>query len=186
MGNTVDTLGTAASLVELLRHGAWVRRLARSLTGRSDADDLVQETWLAALKHPPRDDQRLVLFLLGAFAALAVVLAALGIYGVVSYSVTQRTREIGVRMALGASPSGIRTMIVRQGLRLCLLGLLIGVAAALLLTRLLAGQLFGVSPSDPLTFLALAALILAVSAAGSLIPAVRATRVDPMIALRTE
>lgn len=129
------------------------------------------------------DQRRLVMFLLGAFAALAMVLAALGIYGVVSYSVTQRTREIGVRMALGASPSGIRTIVV---MRLCLVGLLLGVAAALLLTRLLATQLFGVSPADPVTFLGLAALILTVSVAGSLVPALRATRTDPMIALRTE
>ena len=132
------------------------------------------------------DQRRLVMSLLGAFAALAILLAALGIYGVISYSVTQRTREIGVRMALGATGSTVRRMVVLQGLRLCLVGLAIGVVAALGLTRLLSSQLFGVSTADPPTYVALAALILLVSALGSFIPALRATRVDPMIALRAE
>jgi putative ABC transport system permease protein len=132
------------------------------------------------------DQRRLVMSLLGAFAILAIVLAALGIYGVISYSVTQRTREIGVRMALGATGSTVRRMVVMQGLRLCLVGLAIGVVAALGLTRLLASQLFGVSSADPITYVALAALILLVSALGSFVPALRATRVDPMIALRSD
>lgn len=132
------------------------------------------------------DQRRVVMFLLGAFAALAMVLAALGIYGVISYSVSQRTREIGLRMAVGANAAQVRTMVVLQGMRLCLLGLAVGVAAALGLTRLLASQLFGVSPTDPATFAGLAAVILAVSVLASLIPALRATRIDPMIALRAD
>jgi putative ABC transport system permease protein len=132
------------------------------------------------------DHRRTVMFLLGAFAALAMVLAALGIYGVISYSVTQRTREIGVRMALGADAGRVRAMVVLQGLRLCLIGLGAGVLAALALTRLLASQLFGVSPADPATYIALAAIILTVAVAASLVPALRATRVDPMVALRAD
>jgi putative ABC transport system permease protein len=132
------------------------------------------------------DHRRTVMFLLGAFAVLALVLAALGIYGVISYSVTQRTREIGVRMALGADAGRVRALVVLQGLRVCLVGLGGGVLAALALTRLLASQLFGVSPADPTTYLALAAIILAVASAASLVPALRATRVDPMVALRAE
>jgi putative ABC transport system permease protein len=132
------------------------------------------------------DHRRAVMFLLGAFAMLAMVLAALGIYGVISYSVTQRTREIGVRMALGADASRVRAMVVGQGLRLCLIGLAVGVLTALALTRLLSSQLFGVSPSDPATYATLAAIILIVAAAASLVPALRATRVDPMVALRAD
>jgi putative ABC transport system permease protein len=132
------------------------------------------------------DHRRTVMFLLGAFALLAMTLAALGIYGVISYSVSQRTREIGVRMALGADASRVRAMVVLQGLRLCLLGLGGGVLVALALTRLLASQLFGVSSADPATYAGLAAIILAVAAAASLVPALRATRVDPMVALRAD
>jgi putative ABC transport system permease protein len=132
------------------------------------------------------DQRRLVMFLLGAFAVLAVALAALGIYGVVSFSVSQRTREIGVRMALGAQASHVQRMVVGQGLRLSLLGLGIGLAAALALTRVMASQLYGISATDPATFLALAALLLGVSTVAALLPARRATRVDPMIALRSE
>jgi putative ABC transport system permease protein len=132
------------------------------------------------------DQRRLVMSLLGAFAALAIALAALGLYGVMSHLVAQRTREIGVRMALGATASEVRRMVVTQGLRLCLVGLVLGVVAALALTRLLASQLFGVSPTDPATFAALAALLLLVSVVASLVPAGRATRIDPMIALRAE
>ena len=132
------------------------------------------------------DRRRLVMFLLAAFAAVALILAALGIYGVVSDSVNQRTREIGVRMALGARAEQVRSMVVRQGVGLCLIGLGIGFFAALALTRLLHSQLFGVTPTDPPTYVALAGLILAVAALASLIPPVRATRIDPMVALRAE
>jgi putative ABC transport system permease protein len=103
------------------------------------------------------DQRRLVMSLLGAFAALAMALAALGRYGVTSHLVAERTREIGVRMALGATASEVRRMVLAQGLRLCLVGLVLGVAAALALTRLLASQLFGVFPTDPASFAALAA-----------------------------
>jgi predicted permease len=132
------------------------------------------------------DHRRVVMYLLGAFAGLALVLAALGLYGVISFSVTQRTREIGVRMALGANAGQVRWMVMLQGLRLVVVGLVIGLGAALALTRLLASQLYGVSATDPATFATLAAVVLAVSAAASLLPARRATRIDPMVALRAD
>src|SRR5579863_732681 len=130
--------------------------------------------------------RRLSMLLLGVFAALALALACVGIYGVISYLVGQRTHEIGVRVALGAQPGDVLRLIIGQGTLLALLGIAIGVAAALLLTRLMANQLFGVSPHDPLTFAAVAILLMIVSIAACYIPARRATRVDPVVALRRE
>ena len=129
---------------------------------------------------------RLLAVLLGLFGVMGLVLGALGIYGVLAYLVTQRTREIGVRMALGARPTSVLGMIVGRGLRLAGLGVVIGVAASLLLTRLMQGVLYGVSPTDPLTFVGVIAALLAVAALASWIPALRATRVDPLVALRSE
>jgi putative ABC transport system permease protein len=125
-------------------------------------------------------------WLIGIFAALALLLAAVGIYGVMSYSVTQRTNEIGIRVTLGAQPNDVFRTVVGEGLRYALLGVAIGVAAGLALTRLLASFLYGISAYDPATFIAVAVLLVAVSAAASFFPARRATRVDPIIALRYE
>ena len=125
-------------------------------------------------------------FLLAGFASLALILAVVGIYGVTSYSVTQRTHEIGIRMALGAERSDVLRMVVRQGLRLAGLGTGIGVAAALGVTNVLRSMLFGVQPIDPLTYLTVAAALLTVSLLASYIPARRATKVDPTVALRYE
>ena len=124
--------------------------------------------------------------LLGAFAAIALLLTAAGIFGVLSYLVTQRTREIGLRMALGAQPNDVLRVIVGQGLSLVLLGLCIGVAGALVVTRWISSVLFDVKPTDPLTFTAVAVLLAAVAFLASYVPARRAMRVDPMIALRYE
>jgi putative ABC transport system permease protein len=124
--------------------------------------------------------------LLALFAALALLLATVGIYGVLSYSVTQRTREIGVRMAVGADKGRVLRMVVRDGLRLAVLGLAIGLALALLATRLLSGMLFGISSTDPATYAAITVILFVVAILASYIPARRATNVDPMIALRTE
>jgi putative ABC transport system permease protein len=124
--------------------------------------------------------------LLGAFAAIALLLTAAGIFGVLSYLVTQRTREIGLRMALGAQPKDVLGVIVGHGMRLVLVGLCIGVAGALGVTRWMSSVLFGVKPSDPLTFLVVAALLGAVALLAAYVPARRAMRVDPMVALRYE
>jgi putative ABC transport system permease protein len=130
--------------------------------------------------------QRFAMLLLGAFAALALTLAAVGIYSVLSYSVRQRDREIGIRMALGAPPAGVLRMIVVEGMRPTLVGLVIGVAAAAALGRVLTTLIFGVTSRDTATFLSVSAIVIAVGFFASLLPGYRATRVDPLQALRTE
>jgi predicted permease len=130
--------------------------------------------------------RRLSMMLLGVFASLALVLACVGIYGVISYLVGQRTHEIGVRMALGAQRNDVLQMVIGHGARMALMGVVIGVGAALGLTRLMANQLFGVSAHDPLTFAGVATLLILVAIAACYIPARRAMRFDPVVALRHE
>jgi len=131
-------------------------------------------------------DRRFEMSVLSAFALVALVLTALGIYGVMAHSVTQRSREIGIRMALGANSQLVRGMILSGGLRLSLFGVALGVVAALLGTRVLASLIYGVSKTDPLTLAATAAVVLASAVLASWIPALRATRVDPAVSLRAE
>jgi predicted permease len=130
--------------------------------------------------------QRFASTMLSAFAAFALLLAAVGLYGVMSYLVTQSTRDIGVRVALGARPGDIIGMVVRQGMELSALGILAGLAGAAALTRVMGSLLFGVSTTDLATFAAVPALLAAVAFAATVIPALRATRVDPIVALRDE
>ncbi len=131
-------------------------------------------------------DRRSNLIVLGTFAATALVLAMLGIYGVITYSVVQRTREIGVRSALGARPADIVSLVLSQGLRLVGLGLIFGLLATFALTRILTSFLFGISPTDPITFAGVSLLLVALGLLACLIPAHRASKVDPMVALRYE
>lgn len=130
--------------------------------------------------------RRLSMILLGAFAGLALILSCVGIYGVISYLVGQRTHEIGVRMALGAQRADVMRLVLSEGSRMALLGIAIGIVASLALTRFMASQLFGVTAHDPLTFAGVAILLMIVAMLACLVPALRAVRVDPMIALRYE
>jgi len=129
---------------------------------------------------------RFTMLLLSIFAGLALTLACIGIYGVIAYSVAQRTHEIGIRLALGAQRRDVLKLILRQGLRLALIGIVIGVSAGLLLTGLMTSLLFGTAPSDPLTFAGVSALLMIVALLACYVPALRAMKVDPMIALRYE
>lgn len=130
--------------------------------------------------------QRFTMILLGAFAVLAVLLASIGIYGVISYVVGQRSHEIGLRIALGAYRSDVLRLVLREGAAMAIIGVLIGMAAAFGLTRLLTKVLYGVSAHDPLTFLSVAILLAGVALVASYVPARRAMRVDPVVALRHE
>ena len=130
--------------------------------------------------------RRFVVTLLGIFAGLALLMAVIGLYGVISYSVSQRTQEIGIRMALGAEASGVLSLVIGQGMQLAGIGAAIGLLASLGFSRLLKNQLFQVSAFDPLTFTVTALVLIAAALLATYIPARRATRVDPMVALRYE
>jgi putative ABC transport system permease protein len=160
-----------------------VRAQVASVDKNQPPHDLMPLEDLRAESLTPR---RVNMLLVGAFAALGLILASVGIYGVVSYSVSQRTHEIGVRMALGAERSDMLKLVVGQGLGSVLIGTGIGLVASRALTRLLGSMLFGVKPTDPLTFVAVALILTAVALVACYIPARRATKVDPMVALRCE
>jgi ABC-type antimicrobial peptide transport system permease subunit len=160
-----------------------VRKIAGQVSGNRPITDIkMVDRYLDDQFQTPR----FYLLLLGIFGATAVVLAAVGIYGVMAYSVKMRTHEIGVRMALGANRQDALWMILRQGLVLAFAGVVLGIAGAFLLTRFIAGVLYGVEPTDPATLIAVAITMSGVAAAACLIPGLRATHIDPVIALRHE
>ncbi|MFZ0334787.1 MAG: ABC transporter permease [Candidatus Acidiferrales bacterium] len=170
------SLGAGASIKEI-----------RQAVDSIDRDLPVTNTGLLADNVNTSEAQpRFRMMLLGLFGTLALALAAAGIFGVISYSVSCRTREVGVRMALGASPRAIQKMVLREGLRIAGAGLAAGILAALALTRLLKGQLYGIGATDPYTFVGAAILLVLVALAACYVPARRAMKVDPMVALRYE
>jgi ABC-type antimicrobial peptide transport system permease subunit len=139
---------------------------------------------LQELVDKAESPRRFVVVLLAGFAAFALILASLGIYAVISYSVSQRQLEIGIRMALGASPATVRRLVLRATVRLAIVGVAFGIIGALVLTRLVASLLFGVTPTDPLTFAVVVAVLTAVAVLAGYLPAARAARIEPMSALR--
>ncbi len=162
----------------------------RTLLQEADPEIPVQLQPMSEVVRASVGERRFMLFILGSFAALALVLAGVGIYGVVSYSVARRTREMGVRLALGADPESVRSLVLRGALRPGALGLVLGVVGALVLTRVLAGLetglLYRVAPTDPLTYGGVTVALLLVGVVASWVPAYRGTRVDPMITMRAE
>jgi putative ABC transport system permease protein len=173
----VKTTGDPLSFVASAREAVWSVDRDQPVSNVSTMETIVSES-LAG--------RRLTMLLLGIFAGLALLLAAVGIYGLISYAVTQRTHEIGIRMALGANSRNVLGMVVGDSIRMIAIGVGVGLAAAFFLTRFMRSLLFGVSETDPVTFAVIPALLAAVALAATYIPARRATRVDPMVALRHE
>src|SRR5262245_3964286 len=173
----VRAAGDPLKLVPAVRQQVW------AINANMPVVDVMTMERRVAESVAPR---RFQMMLFGAFAALALALAAVGVYGVISHSVTRRTHEIGVRMALGARPRNVLLMVIRQGMSLALVGVAIGLAASLALTRVMSGLLFNVEATDPAIFVTITLLLVFVALLASYLPARRATKVDPMIALRTE
>jgi len=173
----VSTKGDAASVVGAVRQAVWTVDKDQPVSNVRTMEQVVT----AAISK-----ERFQSLLLGLFAALALLLACVGLYGVISYAVVQRTHEIGVRMALGAKPVDVLRLVIRQGLGLTIIGLVVGVAAGSVVTRVLSDMLYGVGTRDPLTFVGAPLLLLIVALLACYIPARRATRIDPLVALRYE
>ena len=173
----IRTRGATSGLVEEVKNQVW------SLDSQIPVSDVrtMDELMAASLAQ-----QRFNMLLLGLFAALALILAAVGIYGAMAHSASQRTHEIGIRTALGAQRGDVLRLVMREGAIIAFFGIIIGFAGALALTQLMASLLFEVKPTDPATFVAVAILLAFVTLAACYVPARRATRVDPMVALRYE
>jgi putative ABC transport system permease protein len=177
MDVAVRSSGTPESLVPAIRER--VHELDPSL---ALSQVRTEDEWVSSTAAQPRFNA----VLLATFASVALIMAAIGIYGVLAYSVNQRTREIGLRMALGAQRGDVLRLIVREGMTVALIGVAAGLAGALALGRLLSSLVFGVAVRDPYTFAGVAVLLAGVALAACVLPARRASRVDPMAALRYE
>jgi ABC-type antimicrobial peptide transport system permease subunit len=176
-GVIVRTAGASAGLLDSIHHASAQMSDQQVIYGVQSMDSLVSDSI---------SSRRFLMILLVAFATLALVLASVGVYGVISYAVGQRTHEIGIRMALGARSQDILQLILGLGGKLAATGVVAGLVAALGLTRLMASFLYGVGATDPFTFAGVAVLLSVVALAACYIPARRAARVDPMVALRYE
>jgi putative ABC transport system permease protein len=174
MGLVIRTAGDPAALATTLRREVQALDKDQPVYSVRTFDDVVANSL---------GTRRVSMQLFAVFAGAALLLAALGIYGVMAYSVTQRTREIGIRMALGAQRSDVLGLVIRQGMMLTVIGVVVGLAGAFALTRLITSLLFGVAATDPLTFVAIPLLLLFVALIACYLPARRAARLDPKVAL---
>ena len=173
----IRTRSSPLDAVPAVRREVWAVDRNQPVFNTRSMEDIVSETF---------GQPRVMASLTGTFASAALLLAALGMYGLLSYVVSQDTRDIGIRMALGARPQVVFRAILREGTHLGLAGVAVGLAASFGLTRLVASFLFGVGAADPLTFAGVAALLFGATLAACLLPACRAMRVDPLVALRCE
>jgi predicted permease len=176
----------SGTIVALTNRPAAVGPAIRSAVADADREAMVEISSMQQLLDRSVAGRRFSMTVLSAFSALALFLAAVGIYGVLAYAVVQRQREIGVRMALGLTRVGVRSLVIGDAMRAVLPGLGIGLIGAFFTVRLITGMLYGIAPVDPITFVVTPAVILVVSMAASFWPATRAARVDPMIAMRAE
>jgi ABC-type antimicrobial peptide transport system permease subunit len=177
MSIAARTLGDPGGMAQPIKQEVWKVDSQLPVTKVETMSDVAAGSFAA---------RRFNMSLLSLFAGLALVLAAVGIYGVMSYAVTQRTQEIGIRMALGASSINVLMLIIRNGLFLVTIGLVVGLAGAFALTRLLATLLYGVTPTDAMTMIVVSLVLVGVALLACFLPARRATNVDPLVALRYE
>ena len=177
MRMVVRTHGPVPGAFDSIRHSVQKVNSEQVVYGAQTMPEVISDTTAT---------RRFSAIILGLFALVALLLSGVGIYGVISYLIGQRTHEIGIRMALGAQQSKVLSQVLGEGLRLAIIGAVLGLAAAYALTRLMTRLLYGVSPTDPLTFAAVAALLVIVALAACYVPARRAAAVDPMVALRHE
>jgi putative ABC transport system permease protein len=180
------TTATFTIAVQATADEAWVFARARDIVRQLGPDAVLRFRTVEQVIAASISDRRVLLILLVSFAACALLLAGVGIYGVISYSVAQRTQEIGIRMALGAQPADVSRLVLAHGLRFAVAGLAIGIAVALLSTRVMASLLYGVTPADPLTYIVVALVLGGIALVAAQIPARRATTVDPIVALRKD
>jgi predicted lysophospholipase L1 biosynthesis ABC-type transport system permease subunit len=173
----IRTAGDPLRYADTVRREIWSKNPDQTITSVTTLDDVVGRS----VARP-----RLLAWLLGAFGTIGLTLGALGIFGVLAFTVSQRRREIGVRVALGASPRSVLRLIVMQGMLLAVSGVVLGVIGASVLTRSMESVLFGIEPADPLTFAEVVAVLLAAAALASWLPARRALAIDPVTALRLE